>query len=190
MNGLILAAVLACSSPEELELVRLVNEYRGQNGLPALPTSHWLASTARWKVWDRINNPSAVGGVCSSHSWSNSPPVGVFWSGVCYTMDHAQASQMYVKPRQISATVYSGNGFELTADAGGTQTAQQALDQWKNSPSHNTVILQQGPWSGVLQGVGTGIGASYAVMWFGDGVNAGGPALPCQTDAVFASGFE
>lgn len=178
-----------CMNTEEVELVRLVNEYRVQNGVPALPAGLWLATTARWKVWDRINNPSAVGGACNPHSWSAAMPG--LWQAMCYTPDHAQAAQMWAKPYQISQHVYTGNGYELTADTGGTQTAQSALNQWKGSPAHNAVILQTGVWAGIgMQGMGTGIGANFGVLWFGDGVNSGGLAVPCQTDVVFASGFE
>lgn len=178
-----------CMNTEEVELVRLVNEYRVQNGRPALPAGLWLATTARWKIWDRINNPSAVNSSCGTHSWSTSPPAGVFWSGVCWT--GSQSTEMWVKPREISAGVYTGNGFELTADTGATQTAQDALNQWKGSPVHNAVILETGVWSGVgLRGMGTGVGSHFGILWFGDGVNAGGLAEGCQTDAVFASGFE
>lgn len=184
-------AVGQCLSHEEAELVRLTNEYRVQNGLTALPASKWLSATAQWHIWDRINNPGAVGGACNTHSWSNFPPVGVTWQGMCYTGDHAQAAQMWGKPRQISVNVYVGNGYELAADTGGTQTAQQALNQWKGSPSHNAVILQQGQWAGVnFRGMGTGIGAGYAVLWFGDGANNGGLLEECVTENVFANGFE
>lgn len=180
-----------CLSPDEVELARILNEYRAQNGLAALPTSRWLSATAQWHIWDRINNPSAVGGVCNTHSWSNSPPPGVFWQGMCYTSDHAQASQMWAKPRQISASRYAGNGFELAADTGGVMTAAQALAQWQGSPAHNAVILQQGSWAGIsFGGLGVGLGAGYAVLWFGDRVDTDVAMVPCATDAVFADGFE
>lgn len=200
MRPLIVAALLCatqahatgdCISPDEVELARLVNEYRTQNGLAALPVSRWLSATGQWHVWDRINNPSAVGGSCNPHSWSNNPPLGVTWQGVCYTSDHAQAAQMWGKPRQISVNRYVGNGFELAADSGGTQTPAQALAQWQGSPAHNTVILQQGAWSGItFGGLGTGLGAGYAVLWFGDSFDTDAAMLPCATDDIFTNGFE
>lgn len=184
-------AIDSCLSPDDSELIGLLNDYRVQNGLTSLPPSFWLGSTAQWKIWDRLNNPSAVGGSCSTHSWSNNPPSGVAWTGMCYTMDHAQAAQMWAKPRQISASIYTGNGYELTADSGGTQTPAQALSQWQNSPAHNAVILQQGQWAGVnFRGLGVDLSGGYAILWFGDGLNSGGLMEPCQTETVFEDGFE
>ena len=179
-----------CLSPAEIELAQLVNAYRVQNGLTALPTSRWLSATAQWHIWDRINNPQAVGGICNTHSWSNNPPAGVTWSGVCYTSDHAQASGMWIKPREISVSRYVGTGYELAADSPG-QTPENALLQWQNSPAHNTVILQTGVWSGItFGGLGVGMGANYAVLWFGDRVDTDVAMLPCGSDSVFSNGFE
>jgi hypothetical protein len=177
-----------CLNSEEAQLVQLVNEYRVQNGLQALPASKWLSSTGQWKVWDRMAN-NAVGGACNTHSWSNARPD--LWQAMCYTPDHAQAAQMWAKPRQISGGIYTGNGFENAADFGGTMTAAQALSQWQGSPSHNAVILQQGQWAGVpFGGLGVGILGGFAVLWFGDRVDPSGTMIQCPTDNIFYSGFE
>lgn len=182
---------LDCTNVQETELVQIVNEYRVANGRSVLPATRWMTATAQWHVWDRIHNPGAVGGACNSHSWSSSPPIGVSWQGMCYTPDHAQAAQMWGKPEQISGNVYTGFGYENTADVGGTQTARNALLQWQGSPSHNAVILQQGVWSGVgFQNIGVGIDGPYAVLWFGDGVDPAGEISPCVGDVIFGAGFE
>lgn len=177
-----------CMSPAEAELVQRVNDYRSSNGLGPVTPARWLSTTAQWHMWDRVNNPTAVGGSCNPHSWSNSPPAGINWIGMCYTPDHAQATQMWGKPRQISAGAYSGNGYELTADCGCAMTANQALLQWQGSPAHNDVILQRGVWSGVqFTGIGVGITDGYAALWFGDGGPNGGLPFPCD---LFSNGFE
>lgn len=179
-----------CLNAEEAALVQLVNNYRVQNGKPALPASRWLVTTGQWHVWDRMSN-NAVGGACNPHSWSAAMPA--LWQAVCYTDDHAQAAQMWGKPRQISLGSYNGNGFENTADAGVPMTAAQALSQWQGSPAHRDVILNQGSWSGIsFGGIGVGIQGNYAVLWFGDRVDSSGTLAPCATapDAVFAGNFE
>lgn len=182
-------AVGLCLSPAESELIALVNAYRAQHGLPSVPTSRWLSTSGQWKVWDRYNNPSAYGNGCSPHSWSNGPPLGVFWSPVCWT--GSQSFEMWWKPKEISNNIYTGNGFELTADAGGLQTPALALSQWQNSPAHNTVILNQGLWSSIVfHGIGVGMGGSYAVLWFGDQPDPSGPLPPCDTETLLINGFE
>lgn len=180
-----------CQTAEEAELVRLVNEYRAANGKPPVVNNMWLSATGQWHAWDLTTNPNVVGGQCNIHSWSNLPPPGVFWQGVCYTADHAQAEQMWGKPGQISAGLYTGAGFELSTICGCTQTANNALLWWRGSPAHNDVILNQGPtWSGILfTGMGVGIKDGYAMLWFGNG-SVSGPMPLCSTDLIFANGFE
>jgi uncharacterized protein YkwD len=177
-----------CLNAEEAALVQLVNNYRLQNGKPALPATRWLSSTGQWHVWDRIAN-NAVGGNCNTHSWSGAMPA--LWQAVCYTPDHAQAAQMWGKPRQISGNIYNGNGFENAADSGATMTAAQALAQWQSSPGHRDVILNQNAWAGItFRGLGVGIAGNYAVLWFGDAVDAGGTMSACQNEPLFVSSFE
>lgn len=179
---------LDCTNVQETQLVALVNEYRVANGRSALPATRWMTATAQWHVWDLItNNPTSA--TCNMHSWSNSPPPGVFWTGVCWT--GTQSTEMWVKPREVSANAYLGIGFENAAVSGGEQTAAQALWQWQHSPAHNAVILQQGVWAGVnFQNIGVGIDGPYAVLWFGDGLDPAGAVSPCLTDSIFSAGFE
>lgn len=177
-----------CLNAEEAVLVQLVNAYRAQNGKPALPATRWLATTAQWKVWDRIAN-NAVAPPCNSHSWSGAMPS--LWQAVCYTPDHSQAAQMWGKPRQISGNLYTGNGYENTADSGAPMTAAQALAQWQSSPAHRDVILNEGIWAGVnFRGMGVGIAGNYAVIWFGDGNDPGGTMGACQSEPLFIATFE
>lgn len=178
-----------CLNAEEAELVRLTNEYRVQNGKPPLPVSLWLSTTGQFHTWDMMTN-NALGGVCNLHSWSNSPPPGVTWQGMCYTSDHAQAAQMYAKPSQISNNLYTGLGFEVASVSGGEMNAITALGTWMFSPAHRDVILNQGAWAGVtFTGVGVGIVGNFGVMWFSNGPTDG--SMPaCLSDAVFSNGFE
>lgn len=179
-----------CMNADEAALVQLVNNYRVQNGKPALPASRWLVTTGQWHVWDRIAN-NAVGGQCNAHSWSAAMPS--LWQAVCYTPNHSEAAQMWAKPQQISHGIYNGNGFENTADAGGPMTAAQALSQWQGSPAHRDVILNQGSWAGISYGgLGVGIQGNYAVLWFGDRADSSGTLAACAQapDEIFVTKFE
>lgn len=179
-----------CLNTEEAALVQAVNAYRVQNGKAALPASYWLSTTGQWHGWDLQAN-APVGGNCNLHSWSAAMPN--LWQGVCYTPDHAQAAQMWGKPRQISLNTYTGNGYENAAVAGGIMTANVALTAWQNSPAHRDVILQQGVWAGVnFRGLGVGIVGNYAVLWFGDGIDPVGTMPECTgaAPAIYNNGFE
>lgn len=179
-----------CLNHEEALLVQMVNDYRVANFRPALPASKWLSSVGQYHVWDMMTN-GAIGGSCNLHSWSWFAPPGVSWQGMCYTPDHAQAAQMWGKPRQISANVYTGNGYENASVSGGDMNAATALSTWQFSQAHRDVILQNGQWAGVnFQGLGVGIFGNYGVLWFGDGTNNGGFMSECQTEVIFTNGFE
>lgn len=178
-----------CLSEQENELSILVNNYRVQNGLQPVPVSYWMSTVGQWHVWDLMtNNP--VGGVCNMHSWSNAMPT--LWQGMCYTPDHAQASQMWNKPRQISQNVFNGNGYENAAVSGGTMNASTALWVWQNSVPHNDVILNRGVWAGItFRAMGVGIYGNYAVLWFGDTMSdPAGTMILCASDDLFSNGFE
>ncbi len=148
---------------DEVELIELVNEYRAENGLPAIPASPSMCTVGHLHAEDLANeNPHTVGD-CNLHSWSDAGA----WSACCYTPDHAQAQCMWDKPREL--TEYPGNGYENAAGGGGTLTPQQALDLWKGSPGHNAVILNEGTWANISWGaLGAGMHQGYAVLWFGE----------------------
>ncbi len=145
---------------QALELIDLVNAYRGSNGLPAIPASKSLCTVSSAHVHDLSdNNPHGQPG-CNLHSWSNQGP----WSACCYTPDHAAAQCMWDKPAEL--TVYPGYGYENAAS--GVQSAMQALQGWQGSQAHNAVILNQGIWADHPWGaVGAGLYNGYAVLWFG-----------------------
>lgn len=179
-----------CLNTEEAALVQAVNAYRVQNGRAALPASYWLSTTGQWHGWDLQAN-APVGGNCNLHSWSAAMPN--LWQAVCYTPDHAQAAQMWAKPKQISLNRYTRNGYENAAVAGGPMTASIALTAWQNSQAHREVILQQGAWAGVnFTGLGVGIVGNYAVLWFGDGTDPAGTMPECTgaSPAIYNNGFE
>lgn len=181
-----------CLNPQEASLLALVNQYRQQNGLPAVATSFSLSSVGQWHVWDLETNDPWTGGACNLHSWSNARPA--IWQPMCYTNDHAQAAQMWNKPRQITGNLYTSPGYENAAWTSGTITAAGALQMWKNSPGHNQVILNQGGWAGqTWRAMGVGVSEHFAVLWFGAQTDPLGTMATCGSTLpgeVFKDGFE
>lgn len=155
--------------PEEVELARLVNEYRRANGLPPVPVSRSLTLVAGLHAHDlSANRPDAGvdarGRPCNLHSWSAAGP----WTPVCYTDDHRYKASMWSKPREITRGAYPGYGYEISAGRWGfAMTAAGALNQWQGSPAHNEVILQKGMWKEPWRAMGVGMEGGYAVIWFG-----------------------
>lgn len=180
-----------CLNPQEAELADIVNDYREANGLARIPVSFSLSSVGQWHVWDlHTNNP--VGGSCNLHSWSNARPA--LWQPMCYTADHAQAVQMWEKPRQITNNAYNSDGYENAASSSGTMTAALALQLWRNSQPHNDVILNRSIWTQLTwRAIGVGVSQHHAVLWFGTLSDPLGSMAPCgssSADLLFRNGFE
>ncbi len=155
------------ASDEEQKLYRLINEYRAENGLSAIPFSVSLTEVAQAHVRDLDANPPS--GSCNMHSWSANGN----WTSCCYTPDHAQAQCMWNKPKEIAG--YPGSGYENSYMHSGSATAEGALAGWKTTPGHNTVILNQSIWAdNTWQALGVGIYKQYAVIWFGSEVDPKG----------------
>ncbi len=147
-------------SKEELKLYNLIIEYRKSYGLPEIPISKSLTFVAQTHARDlMINRPDTA--ECNLHSWSNKGK----WESCCYTDDHAKATCMWEKPREL--TNYSGLGFEIAAYSGNYISAGIALELWKYSPGHNDVILNKNIWKQEWKAIGIGIYGNYAVVWFG-----------------------
>lgn len=146
------------------ELVNLVNEYRIEQGLDTIPISASLTAVAEAHVDDLQNNTPDEGD-CNMHSWSGEGD----WTSCCYTPDNAEAQCMWDKPNEITNGVYTGYGYEIAATGNAGLTAEEALDQWKNSVLHNDVMVNQGAWVDVeFRAIGAAMSENYAVVWFGE----------------------
>ena len=143
-----------------VELIRLVNAYRNDNGLRDVPASPSLCTVASIHTRDLSENAPHANPDCNLHSWSDQGS----WSACCYTADHAQGECMWRKPREL--TVYPGSGYENAA--GGVGSPAAALSGWQRSSGHNAVILNEGIWARqAWRAVGADVFGGYAVLWFG-----------------------
>lgn len=147
-------------TPTELEFYNMIMEYRAGLSLPSIPLSSSLSYVAQQHVADlEENNPTSSS--CNLHSWS----AGGNWTACCYTSDHAQATCMWDKPREL--TDYIGNGYEIAYSHSVAATPEGALNGWKNSEGHHNVIINAGSWTTEWKAIGVGIKGKYAVVWFG-----------------------
>jgi hypothetical protein len=136
----------------EIELAKQINDYRVQNGLPAIPLSSALSLVANRHVRDLAMNIGRL-----THDWSN-----------CAMTD---PNCMWKAPQRLG-TSYPGNGFENAygGPAGSPASPAAILKSWKeggNGP-HNDVILNRQVWSNVQwKALGIGIHDGFAAMWVG-----------------------
>lgn len=143
-----------------LELIELVNAYRMDNGLPAIPASSSLCTVAAAHTRDLAENAPHTEAGCNLHSWSARGD----WTPCCYTPDHAAARCMWDKPREL--TDYPGNGYENAF--AGSSDPHLALVGWQGSPAHDDVILNRGIWADrPWRALGADVHDGFAVLWFG-----------------------
>jgi uncharacterized protein YkwD len=151
-------------SKPEAKLANQIQQYRQENGLPAIRLSKALTLVANRHVQDlsQLGSPNAL------HSWSDAP----------YNASNpATYPSMWEAPQRLK-TGYPGYGYEI-AFWTGTNNAQpaQALAGWKGSPGHNVVILNREVWQQPWKAMGVGIHEGYAVVWFGNQRDRSGQPL-------------
>lgn len=73
---------------------------------------------------------------------------------------------MWDKPQEIAS--YESEGFEIAYYSSKGASAQEGIDGWIKSPSHNPLLINLGTWSKVKwEAIGIGIYKEYGVVWFG-----------------------
>ena len=149
-------------SNQEQELYNLIMEYRAQKKLPPIPLSKSLTFVAQTHAKDLGDNRPDVK-KCNMHSWSKKGN----WTSCCYTSDHKKAECMWNKPSEL--TSYKGAGFEISfGNFMESTTPIEALNGWKSSSGHNSVIINKGGWKNFeWKAIGIGIYKGYALIWFG-----------------------
>jgi hypothetical protein len=166
-------------SDEEKQLADLVNMYRVDNGLPAVPITNSLTKVARTHIIDLNTYHPMHAGVCDWHSWSNHGD----WTEVCCTYTDATYLQTNSKPREITES-YDSDGYEIAFHKQGSEaTPEDAFDYFKNFGSihvlgvdDNDLILERNDWSDYnWRAMGVGIDGNYAVFWFGEIEDPAGP---------------
>lgn len=165
-----------CLSVEEKKLYEIIMAYRKSKRLKPIPFSAKLTKVAQTHVRDLMNHYDyATRDNCNPHSWSDKGN----WTSCCYTADHAQASCMWDKPKEI--TGYNGNGFEIAYYSSGTANAEEGLEGWKKSPGHNPLLINTGTWKDVeWKAIGVGILGNYGVVWFADGEGETSRMIVCE----------
>lgn len=126
---------------EEQNFVTLLNNYRQANGLSPVTTSSSLSEMAQWYAEDMANK-----------NYFNTNHIDSLGRGV-------SANDGSTK-RISDCGIATFNGEILAA---GRSSAQEAIDQFKNSPSHNAIMLQA---NNVQVGVGRANKAGSQFGWY------------------------
>lgn len=168
--------------PEEIQLANLLNEYRQQNGLAAIPMSPSLSLVANRHVRDLSENIGSL-----THDWSDCKisTLGTDSSQQIAALRYSVKPELRLKspsanqgwecmwnaPQRLG-TDYPGRGYENAYWSSGRSSADGAFRSWQNSPLHNNVIVNRGMWvDRRWQALGIGIYDQYAVMWVGEEID-------------------
>ena len=153
-------------SREEYDLYNMIMDYRKQRGLKKIDLSASLTYVARIHASDLAEH-RPFDDQCNLHSWSDNGE----WTACCYTDDHEDAGCMWYKPFEL--TGFQGMGYEIvyysTYPEDHIDFPWSVLEGWKNSKSHNQVLINRGDWSSLeWKSIGIGINGPFAVVWFSD----------------------
>ncbi|CBS88444.1 CAP domain-containing protein [Azospirillum lipoferum] len=168
-------------SSAEIVLYDQLMDYRAQLGLPAIPLSKALTTTAARHVVDIADNlgtavSDQLPGENRAHSWSDA---------AYNAKDPNTYGAIWNAPARLG-TGYAGYGFEILATGTGSvvrstpeQTASVLLTAWKMSSGHNAVMTNQGDWKSYSwNAVGVAVYKNSAAIWFGREADpTGGPAI-------------
>jgi len=147
-----------------MDLVNAINGYRSQKGLNKIPVDDTLCKVAYYHSWD-IEQGNSKG-----HSWGSNSKDGYSWRGCNFdSEDSTTWGCMWYKPKDFNGA-WNGEAFENAAWSSGGMSALGALNQWKNSPLHNDVMINKGKsWSNKKW---SKLGAAYlgntATAWFAE----------------------
>lgn len=166
-----------CVSGEELQLKRVINEYRASKGLEPVALSKSLTMVAQLHSRDQVKYDLLTGN-CNMHSWGK----GKAWTPCCYTRNHAKAACMWRKPKEIAG--FQATGFEISAygsmGAMGL-SAEGALATWKSSDGHNNVIINRDTWSdNPWRSMGIGIYKQHTNVWWAEAADPNGTPPLCS----------
>jgi len=158
------------------ELCELINAYRIEEGLPAIPLSKSLFEVAEAHLVDfafaQANGGLSTDDSCNLHSWFEPAESNAYgYADCCFPSNFSNNDCMWNKPREISPVLgatYDSNGYENSAY--GSSNPEGALSQWKQSSGHNPVILNEGIWADYpwqAMGCGADVDNRWYFVWFG-----------------------
>ncbi len=162
-----------CISQAEMQLYRMINDYRKRYELPPIPLSKSLSFVAVSHLKDLFfNHPDQE--PCNSYSWSDKGP----WKAFCYPTDENKKNSVWDKPKEF--TPYKGKGYEIIYWENNNVVPDSIISIWKSIDYIKNYLLNTGKWQGKKwNSIGIGIYENYACAWFGELIDPAGPVFLC-----------
>ena len=162
-----------CIDANEMDLFRMINEYRQLYNLPPISLSKSLSYVAELHAKDLfLNHPDQ--GSCNFHSWSNKG----FWTPFCYPKDETKKNSVWDKPRSL--TKYPSKAYEVVYWENNPLVKDTIMMVWKTEEYFNSFLLNTGKWQGkTWNAIGIAVFENYACAWFGEVPDPEGDVLVC-----------
>ncbi|MFM9904305.1 MAG: CAP domain-containing protein [Pyrinomonadaceae bacterium] len=160
-------------SLDEQALFQLVTKYRIANGRPAIKLSSALSMVANRHLIDIKQNIRSF-----THSWSNC---------IYDIKDEKSWHCVGDAPARLNSG-YKGKGYEtLYRTAKGNASPVPALEAWKKSALHNSIILNIEIFKDISwDELGVAVDGEYAALWFGS-TNGGRAVSPMKGNGLGVS---
>jgi hypothetical protein len=167
-----------CIGSGEMELYRMINDYRKRYGLAPIPLSKSLSYVAALHAKDLfLHHPDQ--GSCNFHSWSDKG----FWKPFCYPKDETKKSSVWDKPREL--TKYPSKAYEIVYWENNPLVLDTIIMVWKTEEYFNSFLLNSGKWQGkTWNAIGIAVYENYACAWFGDISDPEDDAIVCGSKPV------
>lgn len=164
-----------CISQKEYDLYQVINKYRSDLSLDAIPLSNSLSYVAKKHAADLVANYPLEDG-CNMHSWSDKGD----WKPFCFPADQSRKND--VKDKAMELTNYTGKAWELTYWDNIDITAEEVLSFWNSIPATAAMLSNTDKWSDVVwNSIGIGMNEGYVLVWLGKKEDVEPHTIICET---------
>ena len=162
-----------CINANEMDLYRMINEYRQTYNLAPIPLSKSLSYVAALHAKDLyFNHPDQ--GSCNFHSWSGKGA----WSPFCYPRDESKKNSVWDKPHEL--TKYPSKAYEIVYWENNPLVKDTIMMVWKMEGYFSNFLLNTGKWQGkTWNAIGIAVYENYACAWFGEAADPEGDVFMC-----------
>lgn len=174
LNAQLTTVESICLDEQELRLANLINNFRLQNDLPAIPLSKSLSFVAKTHAYDLQLNKQDTS-ICNAHSWSNKGK----WKACCYNNYINSSNCMWDKPKELTAYTY--RGYEIVFSEEGIVLVDSVFRLIKTSPEASNLLLGMDSHSDKKWlALGVGVSENYVSIWLGQRNDLAGKPLSCS----------
>jgi hypothetical protein len=164
-----------CISQKEYQLYNLINTYRAQINLGAIPLSKSLCFVAKTHAAD-LAAYYPFGDHCNMHSWSDKGS----WKAFCFPADQNKRNDVKDKAKEL--TDYPGKAWELTYWENFEADLNTVLDFWNSIPYTAAMIANTDQWKAKSwTSMGVGIQDGYVLVWLGTKADVEATVVVCET---------